>query len=177
MLFTNPSRETASGGSASVRSSSSSSNSRRVLRYCETVRRRTRPFFGVGRERATSRARVIHSTICWRSAAGRLRQALSAAWSRRRFFSVRLPTAAGADPRAWRRVGRLGRPTSSCPRCGIARSSVSETASPAARTTASSGMAGAVRRLSQPETRCPHNPSDGKQRESAHGLQSKPTIP
>ena len=51
-LFTNPSRETASGGSTSARSSSSSSSSRSVLRYWATVSRRTPPFFGVGRERA-----------------------------------------------------------------------------------------------------------------------------
>ena len=66
-LFTNPSLETASGGSVSVTSSSSSSSSRRVLRYCGTVRRRALPFFGVGRERAASSASVIQSSAACRS--------------------------------------------------------------------------------------------------------------
>ena len=68
-LFRNPSLDTASGGSTAVKSLSISNNSRRVFRYCATVRRRTRPFFGAGRRRATSSPCPIQSVICCFSAA------------------------------------------------------------------------------------------------------------
>ena len=123
LLLTKPSLETASGGSPTVRSSSSSSNSRRVFRYCATVRRRTRPFFGAGRSRATSSACVIHSTICWRSAlvgCGRPFGGMLPSPT-----LLRMDSQTGiAGPRALRRVGRPGCPPYSGRRCGIPRSSV-----------------------------------------------------
>ena len=59
----------ASGGRASVRSSSSCNSSRSVFRYCATVSRRTSPFLGAGRKRATSRDCVIQAAMLSRSAA------------------------------------------------------------------------------------------------------------